>query len=116
LTSCRKHYPQSPAGAVPADAAARYLAKKTTGHPRSCDRLSGQRSWAEIPFGGDHRALELTPEQRARLPWDPLTPVVISGTKLRIGGSIDRIDLTAAGDIAASPTTNPASRRAVAVN
>ena len=62
--------------------------------------LSGQRSWAEIPFGGDHRALELTSEQRARLPWDPLAPVVIPGTKLRIGGSIDRIDLTAAGDMA----------------
>jgi hypothetical protein len=62
--------------------------------------LPGQRSWAEIPFGGDHRALELTPEQRARLPWDPLAPVVIPGTNLRIGGSIDRLDLAAAGDIA----------------
>jgi hypothetical protein len=62
--------------------------------------LPGQRSWAEIPFGGDHRAVELTPEQCARLPWDPLTPVIIPGTKLRIGGSIDRIDLAAAGDMA----------------
>jgi hypothetical protein len=62
--------------------------------------LPGQRSWAEIPFGGDHHAVQLTPEQRARLPWDPLTPVVIPGTKLRIGGCIDRIDLAAAGDVA----------------
>jgi hypothetical protein len=42
----------------------------------------------------------MTPEQCARLPWDPLTPVVIPGTTLRIGGSIDRIDLAAAGDMA----------------
>jgi hypothetical protein len=62
--------------------------------------LPGQRSWAEIPFGGDHHARNLTPEQRARLPWDPLTPVVIPGTKLRIGGSIDRLDLAAAEDMA----------------
>jgi hypothetical protein len=62
--------------------------------------LPGQRSWAEIPFGGDHQARELTPEQRAGLPWDPLAPVVIPGTDLRIGGSIDRLDLAAAGDMA----------------
>ena len=64
------------------------------------DQLSGQRSWAEIPFGGDRRARDLTPEQRATLPWDPLAPVVIPGTNLRIGGSIDRLDLAAAGDVA----------------
>jgi hypothetical protein len=62
--------------------------------------LPGQRSWAEIPFGGDYHTRDLTPEQRANLPWDPLVPVVIPGTKLRIGGSIDRLDLAAAGDIA----------------
>jgi hypothetical protein len=62
--------------------------------------LPGQRSWAEIPFGNDYRARILTSEQRARLPWDPLAPVVIPGTRLRIGGSIDRLDLAAAGDIA----------------
>jgi hypothetical protein len=62
--------------------------------------LPGQRSWAEIPFGDDYRARNLTPEQRAKLPWDPLAPVVIPGTNLRIGGSIDRLDLAAAGDIA----------------
>jgi hypothetical protein len=62
--------------------------------------LPGQRSWAEIPFGDDYRARNLTPEQRAGLPWDPLAPVIIPGTNLRIGGSIDRLDLAAAGDIA----------------
>src|SRR5262249_22259039 len=62
--------------------------------------LPGQRSWAEIPFGDDHRARNLTAEQRARLPWDPLAPVAIPGTNLRIGGSIDRLDLAADGDIA----------------
>jgi PD-(D/E)XK nuclease superfamily len=62
--------------------------------------LPGQRSWAEIPFGDDYRARNLTPEQRERLPWDPLAPVIIPGTNLRIGGSIDRLDLAAAGNIA----------------
>jgi hypothetical protein len=62
--------------------------------------LPGQRSWAEIPFGDDYRARKLTPEQRGRLPWDPLAPVIIPGTNLRIGGSIDRLDLATAGDIA----------------
>jgi hypothetical protein len=62
--------------------------------------LPGQRSWAEIPFGNDYHARKLSPEQRARLPWDPLAPVVIPGTNLRIGGSIDRLDLAAASDVA----------------
>src|SRR4029077_10984190 len=60
--------------------------------------LPGQRSWAEIPFGDDYRARNLTPEQRERLPWDPLAPVIIPGTNLRIGGSIDRLDLAAGAD------------------
>jgi hypothetical protein len=64
------------------------------------DPLAGQRSWTEIPFGGDYHARDLTPEQRAKLPWDPLAPVVIPGTDLRIGGSIDRLDLAVTGDIA----------------
>jgi hypothetical protein len=64
------------------------------------DPLAGQRSWTEIPFGGDYHACDLTPEQRAKLPWDPLTPVVIPGTNLRIGGSIDRLDLASTGDVA----------------
>jgi hypothetical protein len=62
--------------------------------------LPGQRSWAEIPFGGDYRARDLTPEQRTRLPWDPLLPVVVPGTNLCIGGSIDRLDLSGPGAIA----------------
>ena len=62
--------------------------------------LPGQRSWAEIPFGGDRRARDLTPEDRAKLPWDPMAPVVIPGTSLRIGGSIDRLDLAADGQTA----------------
>src|SRR5215469_2919779 len=41
--------------------------------------LPGQRSWAEISFGDDFRARSLTPEQRERLPWDPLAPVIIPG-------------------------------------
>jgi hypothetical protein len=63
-------------------------------------RLPGQRSWAEIPFGGDRRARDLTPGDRAKLPWDPMAPVVIPGTSLRIGGSIDRLDLAADGETA----------------
>jgi PD-(D/E)XK nuclease superfamily len=62
--------------------------------------LPGQRSWAEIPFGGDYHVRDLTIKERANLPWDPLAPVVIPGTDLRIGGSIDRLDLAATGEVA----------------
>src|SRR3984893_1285347 len=62
--------------------------------------LAGQRSWAEIPFGGDRSLEHLTDERRALLPWDPTTPVVIPGTTVAIGGAIDRLDLYAAGAIA----------------
>ena len=55
--------------------------------------LIGQRSFAEIPFGGDSRALELRDSVLTTLPWDPRTPVVIPGTSISIGGSIDRLDL-----------------------
>jgi hypothetical protein len=58
------------------------------------DSLPGQRSWAEIPFGGDPRAEDLPAELRARLPWDVLQPVIIPGTDVAIGGSIDRLDLS----------------------
>ena len=71
--------------------------------------LPGQRSWAEIPFGGDRRARDLTPEECAKLPWDPMAPVVIPGTGLRIGGSIDRLDL--AGDGQAARVTDYKSGR-----
>lgn len=55
--------------------------------------LPGQRSWAEIPFGGDRRTEALSAEARGALPWDPMAPVTIPGTNIRIGGSIDRLDL-----------------------
>ena len=66
--------------------------------------LAGQRSWAEIPFGGDQRAKELAPEAVKALPWDPLMPVVIPRTKIHIGGSIDRLDV--AGDKKAARVTD----------
>ena len=56
--------------------------------------LVDQRSWAEVPFGGDRRTEVLTEEARLALPWDPATPVAIPGTHIRIGGSIDRLDLS----------------------
>jgi hypothetical protein len=62
--------------------------------------LPGQRSWAEIPFGGDTSVKDLTDDRRALLPWDPTTPVVIPDTMVAIGGSIDRLDLDGAGTIA----------------
>jgi hypothetical protein len=62
--------------------------------------LVGQRSWAEIPFGGDRSVEDLTDERRALLPLHPTTPVVIPGTTVAIGGAIDRLDLNAAGEIA----------------
>ena len=57
------------------------------------DPLPGQHSWAEVPFGGGPWIETLSDEYRARLPWDPRTQVEIPGTKMRIGGSIDRLDL-----------------------
>ncbi|MFO7964885.1 MAG: PD-(D/E)XK nuclease family protein [Desulfobacterales bacterium] len=57
--------------------------------------LPGQQSWAEIPFGGDRRARLLDDASRSDLPWDPLAPVIIDGTGIFIGGSIDRLDLSA---------------------
>ncbi len=60
------------------------------------DPLPGERSWAEVPFGGDPKAIALAEEVRLALPWDPLEPVIIPGTGIRIGGAIDRLDL--AGD------------------
>jgi hypothetical protein len=56
--------------------------------------LPGQRSWAEVPFGGHGDAAG------ARLPWPPLTEVVIPGTQLSIRGSIDRLDMAGDGKTA----------------
>lgn len=64
------------------------------------ESLPGQRSWAEIPFGGDLSVEDLTDDRRALLPWDPTTPVVIPETTVAIGGSIDRLDLDEAGTVA----------------
>src|SRR4029077_16732790 len=66
--------------------------------------FAAQRSWAEIPFGGDRSAKALDAEARAGLPWDPLAPVQIPGTEIQIGGSIDRLDL--AGDRQAARVTD----------
>nr|WP_252393889.1 PD-(D/E)XK nuclease family protein [Candidatus Rhodoblastus alkanivorans] len=66
--------------------------------------LVGQRSFAEIPFGGDSRALDMGDNVLATLPWNPRTPVVIPGTGISIGGSIDRLDL--AGDNSAARVTD----------
>lgn len=58
--------------------------------------LTDQKTWAEIPFGGDRRAEALNEQARAALPWDPMAHITIPGTEIEIGGSIDRLDL--AGD------------------
>ena len=60
------------------------------------ESLPDQHSWAEIPFGADPRAEALSGDARIALPWDPMSKVTIAGTEIRIGGSIDRLDL--AGD------------------
>jgi hypothetical protein len=56
--------------------------------------LPGQRSWAEIPFGGERHGQALDEEKRRNLPWDPNAAVVIAGTNIAIGGAIDRLDLS----------------------
>ena len=66
--------------------------------------LTGQRSFAEIPFGGDSRALGLGDNVRKALPWNPLAEVIIPGANIQIGGSIDRLDL--AGDNSAARVTD----------
>lgn len=73
------------------------------------DPFLGQRSWAEIPFGGDPRAEALDEQARSALPWDPMAPVNIPETGIRIGGSIDRLDL--AGDRSRARVTDYKSGR-----
>jgi hypothetical protein len=46
------------------------------------------RSWTEVPFGG-MPGIDAT----RVLPWDAAAPVVVTGTDIRIQGSIDRLDL-----------------------
>jgi hypothetical protein len=57
--------------------------------------MPGQRSFAEVPFGGNPGTLD--GNAVPRLPWNPLTPVIIPGTSIKIGGSIDRLDLSSDG-------------------
>jgi hypothetical protein len=63
------------------------LAHAALSHPESS--LDGQRSYAEVKFGSDDAAASET------VPWDPRSPVEVPGTGLRIGGYIDRLDLSA---------------------
>ena len=58
------------------------------------DPLPEQRSWAEIPFGADPWTPVPSEAVRAILPWDPASEVIIPDTMIRIGGSIDRLDLS----------------------
>lgn len=83
-------------------AEAAQLATVALSHPE--DPLSGQRSWAEIPFGGDQKVASLSEEARLSLPWDPMAKVSIPGTAIHIGGSIDRLDL--AGDESVARVTD----------
>jgi hypothetical protein len=55
---------------------------------------SGTRSWTEVGFGQPETA---TTSPRD-LPWPPGASVTIAGTAVRVRGSIDRVDLRAAGD------------------
>jgi hypothetical protein len=55
---------------------------------------SGTRSWTEVGFGQPEAAE--TPRQD--LPWPPDASVSITGTTVEVRGSIDRVDLRAAGD------------------
>ena len=62
--------------------------------------LPGQLTWSEIPFGSGGRAKSPDGDGPASLPWDPSTPVHIDGTQIRIGGFIDRLDLSEDGSLA----------------
>lgn len=53
--------------------------------------LPGARAYSEVPFGG------IEPKSTAAVPWDITAPVVIPGTDVRIGGYIDRLDVTQDG-------------------
>ena len=73
------------------------------------DPLPDQRSWAEIPFGGDRKADSLSEEALSALAWNPQTAVQIPGTAICIGGSIDRLDLS--GDRSVARVTDYKSGR-----
>ncbi|RWM13734.1 MAG: PD-(D/E)XK nuclease family protein [Mesorhizobium sp.] len=54
----------------------------------------GTRSWTELAFGRADEAVAAASD----LPWDPTAPVEITGTTVRVKGSIDRLDITATGN------------------
>jgi hypothetical protein len=51
-------------------------------------RQADTKSWTEVPFGNASFS-----DRRRDLPWDVSIPIVIPGTKVRIQGIIDRLDL-----------------------
>src|SRR4029077_19103551 len=51
----------------------------------------GTRSWTEVGFGGERRDAN-----DVDLPWDPGIEVPVPGTRVRIRGRIDRLDLNPA--------------------
>ena len=53
---------------------------------------AGTRSWTEVPFGQPE-----TYVMERDLPWDPRIPVAVPGTPIRLGGTIDRLDLRSDG-------------------
>ena len=59
--------------------------------------LPGQRSFAEVRFGARART---EPPAGAVRPWDPGLEVVVPGTGLRLGGCVDRLDLSGDGALA----------------
>jgi hypothetical protein len=65
------------------------LSHAALSHPD--DPLDGQRSYAEVRFGSGKADAD------EGAPWDTRLPVDIPGTNLRIGGYIDRLDLSADG-------------------
>jgi hypothetical protein len=56
--------------------------------------LIGQRSFSEVPFGGEDLV------EGVELPWDGAAPVWIPGTDIAIKGRIDRFDLSGNGSVA----------------
>ena len=56
--------------------------------------LPGQKTWAEVQFGYAGRRKASIGSAGASPPWDVSTPVYIDGTRIRIGGFIDRLDLS----------------------
>jgi hypothetical protein len=59
--------------------------------------LPKQRSWAEVKFGSAPREGNAGATPQGGRPWQPSTTVVIPGTTVAIGGSIDRLDLSGDG-------------------